>query len=149
MERLVTLCVMLLASAIGANAQANLSIGVFFNDDYAFADDSKMVWVEGKELEAYNLTLYRSITTENKQAIGDMEKAVTTDSRKAADKEMGKIGQRLYYAFLSFPPDNKHSNVRRYVFYRNAALRKGSKKDATLVYMEGRVSMEEIKKLFR
>ena len=149
MERLVIICVMILASTVGVSAQANLSIGVFFSDDYQYADDAKMVWVEGTELRTYNLTLYRSITTENKNMVGDMEKAVLKDSKKAADKEMGKIGQRLYYAFLSLHPEKENSHIRRYVFYRNAALRQGGKNEATLVYMEGHVSMEDLKKLFK
>ena len=140
---------MMLASTVCASAQANLSIGVFFSDDYEYADDAKMVWVEGKELKAYKLSLYRSITTENKLMVSDMEKAVIKDSKKAADKEIGKIGQRLYYAFLSLQPEKEKSNVRRYVFYRNAALRQGGKNEATLVYMEGHVSMEDLKKLFK
>ena len=149
MKRFLITCVLLLMFMFYAQAQSNLSVSVFFEDNYAYAAESRMVWVEGRELKPYHLKLYRSISTENKQAVREMELAVLKDGKEAADKEIGYIGQRLYYAFLSFKPLAAGSNIKRYVFYRNASLKSKDKKDATLVYMEGTVSMEELKKMFK
>ncbi len=149
MKRLLITCCLLAMTMLYANAQASLSINIFFKENSDYAKDSKMVWVEGRELEPYNLTLYRSISTENKQTAREMEQAVLKDGKIAADKEIGYIGHHLYYAFLSLKPVADGSNIRRYIFYRNASLKSNAKKDATLVYMEGKVSMEELKKLFK
>ena len=140
------------------SAQSKLSISPFFAENSAYSADSKMVWVEGKELKAYHLTLYRSISTENPKTIKEMEQAVLNDSKRAADKEIGYVGARLYYAFLSLKPAPANANLspdaanpsrKRFIFYRNASLKANNKKDATLVYMEGTVSLEELKKLFK
>lgn len=149
MKRLLTTCLMMTLIAVCADAQANLNISVFFDANSSYADDAKEVWVEGSQLRPYRLSLYRSITTENKQTITAMEQAVIKDGKKAADKEIGYIGSRLYYAFLSMKPATSGSTVRRYVFYRNASLKSSTKKDATLVYMEGQITMEELKNLFK
>ncbi len=149
MKRLIITSGLLLLFVLHAHAQTNLSIRVFFDDNYPYANESRMVWVEGKELKPYHLKLYRSISTEKKQEMMEMELAVLKDGKEAADKEIGYIGQRLYYAFLSFKPLAAGSNIKRYVFYRNASLKSKDKKDATLVYMEGTVSMEELKKMFK
>lgn len=149
MKRLLTTCLMLTLVCLYANAQSRLNISVFFDENSVYATDSKMVWVEGRELKPYKLSTYRSITTENSNTIRDMEQAVIKDSKQAADKEIGYIGSRLYYAFLSLKSVRHGSPVSRYVFYRNASLKSNSKKDATLVYMEGQVSMEELKNLFK
>jgi len=149
MKRLLTPCLMMTLIAVCADAQANLNISVFFDANSSYADDAKEVWVEGSQLRPYRLSLYRSITTENKQTITAMEQAVIKDGKKAADKEIGYIGSRLYYAFLSMKPAASGSTVRRYVFYRNASLKSSTKKDATLVYMEGQITMEELKNLFK
>ena len=138
-----------MTAIVTVSAQANLSISPFFEEHSAYSDDSKMVWVEGRELKAYHLCLYRSITTENPKTIKEMEQAVIKDSKRAADKEIGYVGPRLYYAFLSLKPEKTNSNPKRYIFYRNASLKANNKKDATLVYMEGMVSLEELKKLFK
>ncbi len=149
MKRLLTICVMLAITQLGATAQNNLSIAPFFEENSAYAADAKTVWVEGRELKSYHLSLYRSISSENAKTIKDMEQAVNIDSKRASDKEVGYIGQRLYYAFLSLSPAVKGSSVCRYIFYRNASLKSKGKKDATLVYMEGEVSMQELQKLFK
>lgn len=149
MKRLLTICVALTITLLGATAQTNLGISLFFEENSAYAADARTVWVEGRELKAYHLSLYRSISSENPKTIKDMEQAIGIDSKRAADKEVGYIGPRLYYAFLSLPPAAKGSSVCRYIFYRNASLKPNGKKDATLVYMEGMVTMQELKKIFK
>ncbi len=149
MKRIITTSLMLALVTIYANSQSSLNINIFFEEDSPYTSDSRNVWVEGQVLRQYHLSLYRSITTENKQTVKIMEQAVLKDSKYASDKEIGYIGARPYYVFLSFKPKTANSRIRRYVFYRNASLKSSSKKDATLVYMEGQVSMDELKDLFK
>lgn len=149
MKRIITTSLMLAFITFYANSQSSLNINIFFEGSSPYAADSRMVWIEGHDLRQYHLSLYRSITTENRQTIKIMEQAVLNDSKKSVDKEIGYMGSRLYYAFLSFKPQPPKSGIRRYIFYRNASLKSNNKKDATLVYMEGQVSMDELKNLFK
>ncbi len=134
---------------LSISAQENLNITPLFENLTKYDNDATCIWVDGNELRKYKLTLYRSVATKNNQAISHIEKAVIADSKKAADKEMGFIGSRLYFAFLSLPSETVGQNFRRFIFYRNKGLKNGSNKEATLVYMEGKVTMREIKKLFK
>jgi len=145
----VLLTITAMFAAVHASAQKGLSINRFFNSDYIHADDGKMVRIEGSELRQYKLTLYASVSFERQDVIKEMEQSVIVDSKKASNKEVGHIGRRLYYAFMSMPSSNTRDSSRRYIFYRNASLRSSTKKDATLVYMEGDVTMEELKNLFK
>lgn len=145
----VIICLMMMVACSSSFSQVNLAVSPFFDNNSVYAPYSKIALVKGAELVPYHLTLYRSCSAVDGRIIKEMERAVTTDSRKAVDKELGYIGQRLYYAFLSLPPEAKDTDVKRYIFYRNAFLKAGGKYDATIVYMEGTVTMKELKKLFK
>ena len=69
------------------------------------------------------------------------------DAQTAVDKEVGKVGKRLYYGFYCFPAQDDNY---RYLFYRNAAVAPGSSKkmEVTVVYMEGKITLEELKRMF-
>lgn len=67
----------------------------------------------------------------------EIEALVGLDAQTAVDKEVGKVGNRLYYGFYCFPAQDDNY---RYLFYRNAAVAPGSgkKMEVTVVYMEGK-----------
>ncbi len=148
MKKVILLFIMAVG-CLSMQAQSNLHISPIFDHISDYEKDTKTVWVKGKELKKYKLTLYRSLSTENSQIASDMEKAVMADSRKAADKEIGYIGSRLYFAFLSLPPEAAGQDFMRFIFYRNPSLKNGGKKEVTLVYMEGKITMGELKNLFK
>ena len=148
MKKAILLFIMTVCG-MSLQAQSNLHITTIFDHISEYEKDTKTVWVKGKELRKYKLDLYRSISTENSQIAGTMEKAVMADSRKAADKEIGYIGSRLYFAFLSLPPEAAGQDFMRFIFYRNPSLKDGAKKEVTLVYMEGRITMDQLKNLFK
>ena len=75
-----------------------------------------------------------------------MERLVVADEKNAVSKETGRIGEKLYYGFYCFPA---HMGNLRYVFYRNSSLREVESNEVTLVYIEGNVTMEELKKMFK
>lgn len=146
MKRFIIILILLLSGMNEMLAQKGLAVNEQFDGSKSYYENATRVWVEGKDLKAYHLTLYKSITVKgNAEAAKDMERAVTTDSKLALSKEIGHVGSRLYYAFLSLP--GKQHN--RYIFFRNASLRSGGADEVTLVYMEGNVSMEQLKQMFK
>lgn len=146
--RWITIIGVLLFTSLPLSAQEGLQINSLF--DGRFKEDSRAVEVliKGKELKKYHLTLFRSLTVNSAPEVFDkMEALVKKDAVHAIDKEVGTIGNRLYYGFYCFPP---HKGNFRYLFYRNTAVKPHSRKsEATVVYMEGKVTLEELKHIFQ
>jgi hypothetical protein len=103
--------------------------------------------VKGNQLERYKLEVFRSLTIKNDpKDFERIEKLVEQDEKHAISKETGHIGERLYYAFYCFSPQKGRF---RYIFYRNSSLRKTESNELTLIYMEGNVTMDELKVMFK
>ena len=105
-------------------------------------------------VDAYKLSLYKSVTVKEnaftpkelaQPAFQDLEHDVEEAATNALLKEVGHKQGKLYYAFLMMRDC--------YIFYQNASLRKGGKREATIVYMEGQknssMSMSELKRMFK
>ena len=156
MKRYLLITMLLALGCCLASAQKNLHIAPLFKSSGPYSNGAKEVWVEGRELKAYKLTLYRSLTYERTDAAdnhfdqltADIETWVKADSHDAYSKEMGNLGGHLYYAFLALPPEQSKSAC-RYIIYRNASLREGGKQEVTIIYMEGNTSISELKKMFK
>ena len=104
------------------------------------------VHLEGNYLKPYNLTLFKSCTTGDHRNYDEIERLVEKDGKNAIDKECGYINGKLYYAFYLLKPiKDKY----QYIFYRNSSLRKDEPNEVTLVYMEGYVSLKELKNMFK
>ena len=136
MRKLLTI-ILLAICAISANAQKGLEVSRLF--------EGEGKW-KLKFSAAYNLTLFRSITTGDSRLYDEIEQAVNKDAQKTIDKECGHIDGRLYYGFFIFEP---RGNKYRYLFYRNSSLRSNEPNEVTVVYMEGYATLEELKKTFR
>ena len=135
----------LMATISMLNAQDGLAVAQLFEGQYRDKENVTEVYMEGKVLRAYDLSLFRSMTVANDTAIaGQMERLVAVDARKAIDKEIGSKGGRIYYAFLAFNDGGTH----RYIFFRNGMLQEGSKPEAAIIYMEGDATLENLKKTF-
>lgn len=133
--------------ALAASAQKNMKIDELFADEYRNRDNVVEVIVKGEKVKAYKLTLFRSLTVKNDAALAQkMEQAVNADAKTASDKETGLVGGKLYYGFFSFPNGN---GTYRYLFYRNNLLRKGAAPETTIVYMEGKATLKELKEMFK
>ncbi|MBQ8521994.1 MAG: hypothetical protein IJ456_11640 [Bacteroides sp.] len=147
MKRLIVGIMMTLAFVCEGRAQEGLHIAGLFDGRYKRSDNAIEVTIKGKELKPYRLTYFRSLTIKESPADFErMERLVKEDAREAVDKETGHIGERLYYGFYCLPP---RKGVMRYLFYRNSSLRKVEPCEATLIYMEGNVSLEELKEMFK
>ena len=135
-----------------AYAQKDLNIAIYFSEQYLEIDGVSAVHIEGQDLCIYNLSLFRSIrltpesTPDKSRKL--MEQRVMEDGKLATKKEVAMIGGRLYYGFYVLPPRDKKTN--RYIFYRNNCLKPEAKpQEIMLVYIEGKASPSELKKIFK
>ena len=147
MKRIFTIIVLMLAWVVESHSQTGLQIAELFNGQYKRKDNAIEVVVKGDQLERYKLEVFRSLTVKNDpKDFERIEKLVEQDEKNAISKETGRIGERLYYAFYCFSPNKDRF---RYIFYRNSSLRKTESNELTLIYMEGNVTMDELKKMFK
>ena len=150
MKRILTLTAFVL-SLITAAGQKGLNIGIYFSDHYKDLTAAS-VYIEGSDLTPYNLSLFRSITltaeTTPKKSWQLLEQRVMEDVKLATKKEVAMIGTRLYYGFYALPPLDGKTNC--YIFYRNNLLKPEAKpQEIMLVYIEGKASSAELKKIFK
>lgn len=144
--RIITMLCLLTLCCSGLLAQQQMQIGPLFGKDFQKQQEVTEVIVTGKKLKPYNLTLFRSITLRDRpHEMARMEQLVKADGATAADKEVALIGGKLYFGFYRF----QDGDTNRYIFYRNQSLRAPHKQEATLVYMEGKASLAEIKEMFK
>ena len=147
MKRVFTIIILMLVWIVEVKSQTGLQIAELFNGQYKRKDNAIEVVVKGNQLERYKLEVFRSLTIKNDpKDFERIEKLVEQDEKNAISKETGRIGERLYYAFYCFPSEKNHY---RYLFYRNSSLRKTEPDELTLIYMEGNVTMDELKKMFK
>ena len=147
MRKIFLIVVLMLGWVMEAKSQEGLQIAELFNGQYKRKDNAIEVVVKGNQLERYKLEVFRSLTIKNDpKDFERIEKLVEQDEKHAISKETGHIGERLYYAFYCFSPQKGRF---RYIFYRNSSLRKTESNELTLIYMEGNVTMDELKVMFK
>lgn len=130
-------------------AQKGMHVEALFDGRFKQDKRAVEVLIKGKELKKYHLTLFRSLTvTDSPTLFKEIEALVSQDAETAVDKEVGKVGTRLYYGFFCFSPKNESY---RYLFYRNTSVVPNSNKksEVTVVYIEGQVTLEELKQMFK
>lgn len=147
MKRIFIIIILMFGWLMEGWSQEGLHIDELFNGQYKRKDNAIEVVVKGYRLERYRLKVFRSLTVKNDpKDFERIEKLVLQDEKNAVSKETGHIGERLYYAFYCLPSDKEHY---RYIFYRNSSLRKVEDNELTLIYMEGNVTMDELKMMFK
>lgn len=147
-RRLIILGITMLA-VLPISAQKGMHVETLFDGRFKHDKRAVEVLIKGKELKKYHLTLFRSLTVTDAPALSDeIEALVVKDAETAVDKEVGKIGTQLYYGFYCFRPQDESY---RYLFYRNTSVVPdgGKKPEVTVVYMEGQVTLEELKQMFK
>lgn len=140
---------MCLLAVLPVFAQKGMHVEDLFGGRFKHDRQAVEVLIKGRELKKYHLTLFRSLTiTDEPEVSEEIEVLVSLDAKTAVDKEVGKVGKKLYYGFYCFPGQDDNY---RYLFYRNAAVARGSSKktEVTVVYMEGKVTLEELKRMFK
>ena len=147
MKRIFIIIILMFGWLMEGWSQEGLHIDELFNGQYKRKDNAIEVVVKGHWLERYRLKVFRSLTVKNDpKDFERIENLVLQDEKNAVSKETGHIGERLYYAFYCLPSDKEHY---RYIFYRNSSLRKVEDNELTLIYMEGNVTMDELKIMFK
>lgn len=138
---------LLLAVFIPTWGQKDLAISAAFEEKYTRREGAKEVLVKNLSIGTKKMTLFRSLTLPlSTEESLDIEKLVLADELQALDKERGSKSGRLYYAFFRLP--EKKKNTHRYIFYRNDALRKGAHPITTIIYIEGSVTMSDLRRRF-
>lgn len=142
--------------AIAARAQQGLNINSLFNENLITEswvtqelNDKTEIIVTGNKAKELGLNTYHSISVTGK-AKSDrtaIERLVIKDGAQALDKDVEYRNGQLYYGFYTLKPNKKN---KRYIFYLNQNLANKSPKNVvTVIYMEGKKSPEEVKKLIR
>lgn len=146
MKRKFIFSIIFLLSFIAAAAQSGLHVNSLFGGKFQNRSDATEVTMKGRRISQYKLTLFRSLTISgNSPEAREVERLVKADAAHAADKESASRGARLYYGFYRLQPKG---GLNRYLFYRNNALKPGAKPTLTLIYMEGKASIAELKRNF-
>ena len=136
-----------LVATIALSAQ-ELNIDDCFGDHVLAKKSVTAVKVKGERLKAYNLTTFRSVTVAaDKRTASWVQRMVKKDASLATDREEGVKDGILQYAFYVFR--HKKSKTYRYIFFRNNKPEQDAVTDVTLVYMEGKATLGELKQMFK
>ena len=132
MKRWIILVLHIVCFSFWMSAQSNLKVGRFFTDDMASRKNVTVVEVKSRDLKAYKLTAFKSITIDNDAALAQsIENCVKVDAQKAIEKETGLRGGRLY------------------IFYRNNRLVSGDSVDLGGRRIVKTASLKELKNLYK
>lgn len=150
-HRILTLVLLLAATAATVQAQEKLAVGRFFSGDFTSKDGVTAVTVSGKKLRPLNLSLYRSVSVESgNEATPQMESAVKADGRSASSREVQYRDGQLYFGFYTLPPVG---NEKRYLFFLNSDKAPTKVLTAsprtTLIYMEGQATSDQIRTMLK
>lgn len=136
----------LCVGALSSQAQSGLMINSIFKD-YHRADYVTETIVSGSQLKGTGLDTYRSIIINGENArkcAAAIAKAVMADGASSVSKEVNYIDGHLYYAHYMLKPAG---NRNRYIFFVDNTLKGDSR--VMLVYMEGKASPEEVRRLIK
>ena len=142
---LIIICIM---ATLPIMAQSGLHINSLFDGRFKKDPHATELIVTGAGARDINLKVYHSLKVTEKSQQNLVESLVVKDGVKAADKEVEYRNGQLYYGFYTLPATK--SGNHRYIFFLNQNLAHNSPKNmVTLIYMEGKATPEQIKKLIR
>lgn len=142
-QRVILLALWLLVSPM-LLAQTDLKINELFDMELKGATK---VHLSGASIEGYHLSLFKSLTVQTSDKTSLMiEASIEKDVKDAFCHESNHTNGRLYYGLYQLSSTKK--GINRYIFYRNNALKKGNDNNITLIYMEGRADIKQLRKTF-
>ena len=128
-----------------ASAQGRLQVSAVFDGKVVPEKQMKETFIQGGQLQPYNLKQYRSVSLTGDDAIlAEVSRRVLADAETATDQEVHYQGGNLIYAILTFEGAN-HNN--RFICYQ--CVSKNGSNAITLVYMHGPATLDDRKKLFK
>lgn len=127
-----------------ASAQLPKGLAGLFDGPYLENKNATETIITGNPLKPYSLSLFHSLAvSDNANLALPIEKAVRSDGAKAIWKETVNKGGRLESGVYELPK-TKH---RRYILYLNSFI--GGGNEATVIYLEGKATPQQIKKLIK
>ncbi|MDE5940619.1 MAG: hypothetical protein K2H14_00750 [Muribaculaceae bacterium] len=119
MIRQLLLLIAMTATVAVMNAQSGLKIAPYFDEAYSSKNGVSSVTVSGDKLGESSLSLYRSVTTSDRNEARGMAQAVWTDGTKASQKEVSLTEGELNFGMFTLEPRNK---TNRYILFMNSFL---------------------------
>lgn len=147
MKRFLITLILMLVMLPAVWAQEELAIGAFFDKKYTRRTGAKEVMVKNHKVGERKMTLFRSLNvplTDEESRLA--EQLVQQDGAQALDRELATKGGRTCYAFFRLP--DAKNGIHRYIFYRNQALFAGNKPITNIIYIEGTVTMADLRRRF-
>ena len=139
------LIIMMFSLPTFAFGQKGLNINKLFDGRYRGNKQVTETLVKGKKMEAFDLDIYHSLAIADASQVDEVERLVLEDAKKADQKEVSYIGQKLYYGFYCFNGNTVHPY--RYIFYLNKMLKGG--KEVVVIYMDGNANRIQVRKMLK
>ena len=148
MKRITILITVMALTILPVLAQSGLHINSLFDGRYKTNPYAAECIVTGPAAWEIDLEVYHSLKVTQKEQQDLIESLVNKDGATAVDKEVQLRNGKLYYGFYTLSKTKKGRN--RFIFFLNQNLAKQSPRNmVTLIYMEGKASPAQIKKLIR
>lgn len=144
MRRLIAIftVVMLYSLAYG---QSGLNVAPFFDGNYASNPKVTMISMTGNQLGVQGMRVYKSISVTDDTELADkIGNAVAKDGVHAVAKDVSYKKGVLYYGFYSLGGEGIS---RRYLLYLNR--RPTGKEKTTLIFIEGNLDVEAVKRMIK
>ena len=141
MKKTLLIILLMLCCPFGLSAQTGLAVQEAFRH-YAVRSDVTEVLIEGSRLKPYHLSLFHSIEIQD-ASHGEADHIVSLirrDTVRCVSSEGRLSAGPAASAFFEIPG---RRNLHRYIFYRCSDER------VTLIYIEGRAAMAELKRFFK
>lgn len=144
MRKLILLLLMLFPW-LSSMAQSGLHSNKFFTEPvFTKAEGSKVSEVSGDALRDFNLSYYHGVSINSyKAALDYVVSLIEQDARQASNVEKSYRNGTLAFSILSFEGAKKN----RYLIYSLGA--KNNKPTITMVYAEGRATLDDIKRMLK
>lgn len=132
-----TLTALLLAFATHAAAQQGLQIANVFQK-YGKQKGVTMVELSNEMLEAYQMTLYKSLVFKDAgEALPTILQCLETDKKKAKKVKEVVSGGQIQSGYYQLP--QLKEDVNRFILFKT-----GKKGSATLIYIEGELDVDDL-----
>lgn len=132
-----TLTALLLAFATHAAAQQGLQIANVFQK-YGKQKGVTMVELSNEMLEAYQMTLYKSLVFKDaRDALPTILQCLETDKKKAKKVKEVVSGGQIQSGYYQLP--QLKEDVNRFILFKT-----GKKDSATLIYIEGELDVDDL-----
>lgn len=132
-----TLTLLLFAFATHAAAQQGLQIANVFQK-YGKQKGVTMVELSNEMLEAYQMTLYKSLVFKDaRDALPTILQCLETDKKKAKKVKEVVSGGQIQSGYYQLP--QLKEDVNRFILFKT-----GKKDSATLIYIEGELDVDDL-----